>query len=927
MNDPISIRGAREHNLRGLDVDIPRDRLVVLCGVSGSGKSSLAFDTLFAEGQRRYVESLSAYARQFLGQMTKPQYDSIRGLTPTIAVGQAAPGRNPRSTVATLTEVHDYLRVLFARAGTQHCHKCGSAVGRQSAAEIVALLLELPEGTQLRLLAPVSSRPEELRRAGFVRVRLGGEIHRLDELDDGAPEGPIQVVVDRIVLRGDQAERISDAVETALNVGQGVLLTSVPGQADQVMSQHLKCHDCDVSFPELAPSRFSFNSATGMCQDCNGLGTQNEIDEDRVIPDPSLSIHDGAIEPFRKTLSRRDAWTYRMTGALAEAMGFDFDTPWRELAPEERRAVLYGSEIKLEVDWANERGEGRYNLDWEGVIPTMLRRLDQTKSAAQRKAYYSYMSNRVCSGCNGERICAPSAAVRLGTLTLPALLRLSVEDALTASQGLEIEGMRGQIAADLLREVAARLGFLAHVGLGYLALDRASDTLSGGEAQRIRLARQLGGDLTAVTYVLDEPTVGLHPRDTRRLVTTLTQLRDAGNTVVVVEHDRDTIEAADHVLDFGPGAGSRGGEIVYEGPPGGMSAASRSVTGQYMSGSLRIEVPAKRRAPGKQWIRILGARAHNLKDVDVELPLGLLVAITGVSGAGKSTLVDHVLVPALRGADCLEGCSEVQGTELVDKFITIDQAPIGRSPRSNPATYTKVYDRIRRVFAQTTSARVRGYGAGRFSFNAKGGRCEVCKGDGWRKIEMHFLADVYVPCEVCGGKRFNKQTLEVSFKGHNIAEVLNLTVDEALELFANQPPIRRVLHTLSEVGLGYLKLGQPATTLSGGEAQRIKLSRELARPTRGHTLFLLDEPTTGLHPDDVKKLVGILQRLVKAGSTVLVVEHDLQVVKCADHVVDLGPEGGDAGGDVVASGTPEEVALVEASHTGRLLGPLLSSNA
>ncbi len=936
--DFIRIRGAREHNLKAVDLDIPKHELVVFTGVSGSGKSSLAFDTLFAEGQRRYVESLSAYARQFLGQMDKPHYDAIQGLTPTIAVSQRTAGRNPRSTVATMTEIHDHLRVLFARAGVQHCHRCGEPVGGQSAAEIVRSLLRLGEGARFSLLGPLLRQRkgshqqllDELRQGGFARIRLDGQMHRIEELPDLDPRKAhdIEVVVDRLRLREGLEERLTDSVETTLRVGQGVLICARQGEPDLHFSEQLACLDCGLSFPPLAPPSFSFNSPLGMCPTCNGLGSRDEMDPALVVPDPSLSIRQGAIAPWAKVLSNPKSWNTRMLTALAAQQDFDLDTPWEQLSERVRDLLLHGTEGEtFQVDWHSQRIEGRVTMDWEGVIHALMRRMKETKSEAMRRLYLGYMSDGTCRDCDGERLRPESRAVKVAGHGIVELTRLDVASARAVVEGMDLEGARQAIAEELLREVGNRLRFLHDVGLGYLELDRSGSSLSGGESQRIRLASQLGGELTGVTYVLDEPTIGLHARDSRSLVHTLEQLRDAGNTVVVVEHDRDTILAADHVVDFGPGAGAQGGQVVFRGSPRELLLAGGSLTGQYLAGTRSVPTPASRRAPGERWLRVLGAAENNLQDLDLSIPLGLLVAITGVSGAGKSSLVERLLSPALHNA--LHGARRavgahrrIEGLQALSKIIDITQAPIGRSPRSNPATYTKAYDAIRRVFATTREARVRGYRADRFSFNKKGGRCEACKGDGYRKVQMHFLADVFVPCELCAGQRFNDATLQVRFRGRDIAEVLAMTVDEALVLFANHRSIARILQTLSEVGLGYLQLGQPSNTLSGGEAQRIKLARELSRSSGGDTLYLLDEPTTGLHFEDIRKLVAVLDRLVAAGNSVVVVEHNLDVVKVADWIIDLGPEGGAGGGRLVAAGTPEQIAATPGSHTGRYLAEL-----
>ncbi|MFH1467683.1 MAG: excinuclease ABC subunit UvrA [Pseudomonadota bacterium] len=939
--DAIRIRGAREHNLQGVDLDVPRNRLVLFTGVSGSGKSSLAFDTLFAEGQRRYVESLSAYARQFLGQLDKPHYDSIQGLTPTIAVSQQAAGKSPRSTLATQTEVHDHLRVLFARAGIQHCTGCGQPVGRQSAAEITRALLSLTGGTKFSLLAPLFRQRkggqeallDEVRKAGFSRLRVDGRLVLLEELGplDARRPHDVDVVVDRLRMREGLGERLADSVETTLKLGQGVLIAAVEGGDERLFSERLACPTCGLSFPELSPQSFSFNSPLGMCPACQGLGRRHALDPALVVPDPALSLRGGAIAPWAKVLANPKSWNSRMFEALGRQHGFDLETPWRALPEDIQRLILHGTGAgSFQVAWQSERIEGRVTLDWEGVLPTLMRRLSETKSEGQRRFYMSFMGDARCEACGGGRLRPESAAVRVGPHTLPALTAMTVAEARGAVEGLDLPGARAAIAQELIAGIGQRLRFLQEVGLGYLSLDRGGATLSGGESQRIRLASQLGGELTGVTYVLDEPSIGLHPRDNARLVATLQRLRDAGNTVVVVEHERETILAADHVFDFGPGAGQQGGRIVCSGTPAELMACPGSLTGQYLAGLRQVPVPAARRAPGQRRLRLVGVRENNLCELTVDIPLGLLVAVTGVSGAGKSSLVEHVLSPALHnrlhGASRPVGAHDrIEGLQHLSKVIDVDQAPIGRSPRSNPATYTKAWDLIRGLFAKTKEARVRGYGAERFSFNKKGGRCEACTGDGYRRIEMHFLADVFVPCEVCGGRRFDESTLAVRYRGHDIAQVLAMSVDSALALFAAHPKLARILQTLSDVGLGYLSLGQPANTLSGGEAQRIKLAAELARPSDGRALYLLDEPTTGLHFEDVRRLVAMLDRLVAGGDTVLVVEHDLDVIKAADWVIDLGPEGGSGGGRVVTEGPPEVVAGCAASHTGRFLQGALGS--
>jgi excinuclease ABC subunit A len=941
--ESIDVRGAAEHNLKRIDVRIPKHRLVVFTGPSGSGKSSLAFDTIYAEGQRRYVESLSAYARQFLGQMEKPRYDHIRGLSPTISIEQKAASNNPRSTVGTITEILDYLRVLWARVGVQHCHVCGRAVERLSAAEVAERLARLPAGTRFLLLARmVDNRKGEYRellgeaiREGFGRFRIDGEIVRDDELPvlDKKRRHTIDVVVDRLKVPEGRdrrfAARLADSVETALRKGGGRLLCSVVGGEEHLYSEHLHCTGCDLGFPELSPQSFSFNSPLGMCPECNGLGTRPEMDPELVVPDPDKTVREGAIVPWAKVLEREESWTGSLLHAVAKEFGIDLDRPWRRLPKRHRDLLLHGSKgrrIATKVKFATGRIE--FQRSFEGALPELYRRFRQTKSEGMRRWYMRFLSEAQCRTCEGRRLRPESCAVRVADESLPDLTARTIADTRAFVDGLELGATGQAIAGELLKEIRGRLGFLLDVGLGYLTLDRPGPSLSGGESQRIRLASQIGSELTGVLYVLDEPSIGLHQRDNDRLLATLRRLRDAGNTVIVVEHDQETIESADWVLDFGPGAGIQGGEVVFAGTPARMARSSRSLTGRYLSGRLRIETPRQRRRGSGRKLRVLGAAEHNLKRVDAAFPLETFVAVTGVSGAGKSTLVNGILYPALRRA--LHGSAEppgahrrLEGVDLVDKVIDIDQRPIGRTPRSNPATYTKIFDEIRRVFAQTAEARAYGYRPGRFSFNVKGGRCEACEGDGVRRIEMHFLPDVFVACEVCQGRRFNEATLRVRFKGLTIAEVLDLSVREALGVFANQPRVRAGLDTLADVGLDYVKLGQPSPTLSGGEAQRIKLARELSKTATGRTVYILDEPTTGLHFDDLRKLLDVLDRLVDAGNTVIVIEHNLDVIRCADWVIDLGPEGGDAGGRIVAEGTPEEVAKCRASFTGRYLKRVL----
>ena len=970
----IEIRGARQHNLQGVDLDIPKQALVVMTGVSGSGKSSLAFDTLFAEGQRRYVESLSAYARQFLGQMDKPVYDHLRGLSPTIAIDQKSAGSNPRSTVGTITEIHDHLRVLFARAGRQHCHLCGEPVGAQDPAQIVADIMELPEGTRALVLAPVArgrkgTFVEELSRAqrsGILRARIDGALVRVEDVlpsEEGAAEGgaaekssqgrggldknrkhDVDLVIDRVTVRPGDRQRITDSVEQALRAGDGQCIVQVQPGADEAasasasapaapwqerhFSERLWCLRCDVGFAPLTPARFSFNTPQGACETCNGLGQALELDEARVVADTSKSVREGAIVPWA-TQSDPANWTGRILDALALEEKIDLSVPWSQMSLRHQRLILDGDgEREVTVRIEGKRGQGTWKMRFEGALPQVKRRWSETQSGHMREWYSQFFVERRCPTCNGGRLRPESAAVRLAGEGIVALSHRPVDELLRFFQGLRLHGNAAVIAAELVKEICGRLGFLNDVGLSYLSLDRAGHTLSGGEAQRIRLASQVGSELTGVLYILDEPSIGLHARDTLRLVRSLQRLRDIGNTVIVVEHDENTIRSADHIIDFGPGAGQHGGRVVAEGTVAAIEANLASLTGAYLAGRRAIEVPAKRRKP-KGWLKICGARGHNLRGIDVDLPIGALSVVTGVSGAGKSTLITETLLPAaLRSlgqlADEPAPHDALMGLDAFDKVIEVDQKPIGRTPRSNPATYTKLFDLIRDLYASLPESKMAGYGPGRFSFNVKGGRCEACKGDGVLKIEMHFLADVYVPCEVCAGRRFNESTLAVLYKDNSIADILERTVDEAAELFAVYRPLARTLQTLQEVGLGYMKLGQPATTLSGGEAQRIKLSRELARVGSGKTLYVFDEPTTGLHFEDVRRLVAVLQRLVDKGNTVLVVEHDLDLVKVADWVVDLGPDGGVAGGELVVAGTPEQVARHAASCTGQALAPLLA---
>ncbi len=937
--DHVLIRGAREHNLRNIDVRIPKKKLVVLTGVSGSGKSSLAFDTLYAEGQRRYVESLSAYARQFLGQMQKPRYDTIRGLSPTISIEQKTAGSNPRSTVGTITEISDYLRVLYARVGSQHCYQCGKPVRSQSAQQIAKELVSAPTGTKLVILAPllVNRKGEhrellaETRHAGFARLRIDGEVVTTEDIEalNKRKKHTIEVVVDRLVVRKGLGSRVTDSVETALRIGEGMLIAQVSGENDRVFSEKMACADCGIGFPELTPQSFSFNSPQGMCVECNGLGSRVEIDPDLVIPDDSLSIDEGAIKPWGREVSKKKSWTGMRT-QIVKQLGIPFDVPWRKLPKHKRNQLLFGTgKRNFEVKWKGTKGgKGTFVMTWEGALPRLMRRFKKTGSERAKRWYGQFLGDTRCSACDGSRLRPESAAVLIGKRSIVEVSALIVEDACRFFSTLELKGAARQISAEVLKEIRGRLDFLASVGLGYLSLDRAGPSLSGGESQRIRLASQVGSELTGVIYILDEPSIGLHQRDNRRLLETLKRMRDIGNTVVVVEHDEETIRSADFVIDFGPGAGVQGGRIIHAGTPKSLERNRKSITGAYLSGRRKIKLPTQRRTSTGS-LKILGARENNLADIDVEFPLGVLTAITGVSGAGKSTLVNDILYPALarryHASTRRAGAHrDIQGHEQLDKVINIDQKPIGRTPRSNPATYIKVFDEIRSFFAQLPEARMHGYKPGRFSFNVKGGRCEACHGDGERTIEMHFLADVHVRCEDCNGRRFNDATLRVTYKGHSVADVLDLTVREAAELFSAHPRILGPLQLLADVGLDYLHLGQPSPTLSGGEAQRIKLARELARRATGRTLYILDEPTTGLHFDDVRKLLEVLARLIDAGNSVIVIEHNLDVIKTSDWVVDLGPEGGPDGGHIVATGPPETIARTRGSHTGHHLKPLLA---
>ncbi len=928
----IVIRGAREHNLKDVDLELPRDKLIVFTGVSGSGKSSLAFDTIYAEGQRRYVESLSSYARQFLGQMEKPDVDHIEGLSPAISIDQKSSTRNPRSTVGTITEIYDYLRLLYARIGTAHCPGCEKPIRRQAPQQIIEILGGLPPETRLTLLAPlVRGRKgehrkllEELRRQGFVRVRVDGEVRDLEEeiIIDRNQRHDLEVVVDRLVVRPDSHRRLADSVETALRLSGGMLTALMMDGRELTFSEKFACPSCSISFPEIEPRLFSFNSPFGACPVCAGLGFHQEVDPDLVVPDPSLSIDDGAIAPW----SSGTDYFRQLLAALAEKYEFATSTPFQDLPSEIREKILYGSgEERVYVRYRNRYGKIRsFFTRYEGVVNNLQRRLLETSSEYARSRLSRYTSERPCSACGGSRLKPESLMVKLGGLNISEVSALSIRECGNFLDSLELNERELAIAERVLREIKARLRFLEDVGLDYLTLDRAASTLAGGEAQRIRLATQIGSGLTGVLYVLDEPSIGLHQRDNRRLISTLEELRDMGNTVIVVEHDESTIRAADFLVDIGPGAGEKGGEIVAAGTLQELLREPRSVTGRYLRGEASISLPESRRPPAETWLKVLKAREHNLKDIDVAIPLNRMVCVTGVSGSGKSTLVHDVLYRSLmrriyRSRIPPGRHAGIEGVEHIDKVINIDQAPIGRTPRSNPATYTGLFDHIRRAFASTLEAKARGYRPGRFSFNVRGGRCEACTGDGTIKIEMHFLPDVYIPCEVCRGKRYNSETLEVTYRGRNIHEVLEMSVEEALIFFENIPTIGRHLEVLNDVGLGYIRLGQPATTLSGGEAQRVKLATELIKRPTGRTLYILDEPTTGLHFDDIDKLMRMLQKLVDAGNTVVIIEHNLDVILCADWIIDLGPEGGEGGGFLVAEGPPEKIMENPHSHTGRYL--------
>lgn len=934
----IKVRGARVHNLKQVDLDIPKDQLVVITGMSGSGKSSLAFDTIYADGQRRYMESLSSYARMFLGQMEKPDVDSIEGLSPAISIAQKATNRNPRSTVGTVTEIYDYLRLLYARIGIPHCPKCGKRIARQTVDQMIDTIMEMPEKTKIQLMAPVVKKKkgthekalDRAKRSGFVRVEIDGELHELTEdihLDKNTKHD-INIIIDRLVVKPEIESRLADSIEQCMQLTDGYVLVDVPGKERINLSSEFVCVECGISIPEIEPRSFSFNNPVGACPECLGIGYQMEFDEELMIPDPSLSIDEGAIQVIGWQSSKQEgSFSRALLNALSEEYHFSLDVPFQSYSKEIHDMLIYGADRSVDVYYKGQRGEGVYPIVFEGLIKNVQRRYEETFGAATKEEYESFMRITPCKKCGGKRLNDFTLAVTVGNINIYDLTEMSVKNLIPFFEGLELTEQEGKIAKQILREIKARLQFLQEVGLGYLTLSRAAGTLSGGEAQRIRLATQIGSGLVGVAYILDEPSIGLHQRDNDLLIGTLTHLRDLGNSVIVVEHDEDTMRAADYIIDIGPEAGEHGGNIIATGTAEELMKNPDSITGQYLAGIRKIPVPEKRREP-KGWLKLIGARENNLKDVTVDFPLGVMCVVTGVSGSGKSSMVNEILYKALaktlnRARSIPGKFDKIEGMEQLDKIINIDQSPIGRTPRSNPATYIGVFDAIRDLFANTNEAKMRGFKKGRFSFNVKGGRCEACEGDGLVKVEMHFLPDVFVPCEVCGGKRYNRETLEVTYKDKNIYDVLDMTVEDALEYFENVPRIRNKIQTLADVGLSYIRLGQASTTLSGGEAQRIKLAAELSKKGTGKTIYVLDEPTTGLHFEDVRKLILILQRLVEEGNTVLIIEHNMDVIKSADYLIDMGPEGGEEGGTVVCTGTPEMVVKCKNSYTGKYLAPYL----
>lgn len=936
MKDQLIVKGARQHNLKNIDISLPRDSFNVITGLSGSGKSSLAFDTIYAEGQRRYVESLSAYARQFLGQMDKPDVDYIEGLSPAISIDQKTTSRNPRSTVGTVTEIYDYLRLLFARVGHAHCPQCGKPISQQTIQQMTDDVMTFPEGSKILIIAPMirgkkgehKSVFEQLRKEGFSRVRVDGVVRTLDEDIDlqKTKKHDIDVVVDRLVVKEGIESRLTDSMETAAKWGEGLVLVAEVDGPEHMYSQHFACPDCHISLPKIEPRMFSFNSPFGACPACAGIGSTMEVDEDMVIPDGSISFANGAVVALS---NNPNAWFMRQLEGLLQQNGYSLNNSFDELPKKLQEEIMHGSREKVSFDYENMRGEVKtFHTEYEGILPMVKRRHSEASTDAMREEFEKFMSIKPCTTCHGARLKPEVLAITVGGKNIEEVTDMTIKEAAQFFSSLSLSQRELVIGEQILKEIKARLGFLNNVGLDYLTMSRAAGTLSGGEAQRIRLATQIGSGLVGVLYILDEPSIGLHQRDNDRLIETLKGLRDLGNTLLVVEHDEDTMRAADFLVDIGPGAGEHGGQVIAAGPVPEVMANPKSITGQYLAGKKFIALPEKRRKPGKAAIEVRGAKENNLQNINVKFPIGLFNVVTGVSGSGKSTLINEILYKGLsnklyRTYHRVGKHKEIRGMDYVDKVINIDQSPIGRTPRSNPATYTGVFDAIRELYSQTPEAKMRGYKQGRFSFNVKGGRCEACRGDGIIKIEMHFLPDVYVPCEVCKGARYNRETLEVKYKGKSIADVLDMTVDDAVDFFAAIPKIHRKMITLKEVGLGYIRLGQPATTLSGGEAQRVKLATELARRSTGKTMYILDEPTTGLHAEDIRKLLLVLQKLVDAGDTVVVIEHNLDVIKTADYIIDLGPEGGSGGGTVIAKGTPEDVAKVKESYTGQFLGPVL----